>query len=115
MQDAVIVAAARTAMGSFQGSLSSIPAPELGAVVVRAVLERAGVAPDAVDEVVLGQVLTAGSGQNPARQAAVKAGLPYSVPSLTVNKVCGSGLKAVQMAAQMVRLGDSRCVVAGGM
>jgi acetyl-CoA C-acetyltransferase len=115
MQDAVIVAAARTAIGSFQGSLASIPAAELGATVIRAVLERCGVSADAVDEVVMGHVLTAGAGQNTARQAAVKAGLPFSVPALTVNKVCGSGLQAVQLAAQMVRLGDAHIVVAGGM
>ena len=115
MQDAVIVAAARTAIGSFQGALASIPAAELGATVIRAVLERCGVSPDAVDEVVMGHVLTAGAGQNTARQAAVKAGLPFSVPALTLNKVCGSGLQAVQLAAQMVRLGDAHIVVAGGM
>ena len=115
MQDAVIVAAARTAIGSFQGSLASIPAADLGATVIRAVLERCGVSADAVDEVVMGHVLTAGAGQNTARQAAVGAGLPFSVPALTVNKVCGSGLQAVQLAAQMVRLGDAHIVVAGGM
>jgi acetyl-CoA C-acetyltransferase len=115
MQDAVIVSAARTAIGSFQGSLSSTPAVELGAIVIRAVMERVGVNIDVIDEVVMGHVLTAGAGQNTARQAAVKAGLPYSVPSLTLNKVCGSGLRAVQLAAQMIRLGDANIVVAGGM
>ena len=115
MQDAVIVSAARTAIGSYLGSLSAVPAVELGAAVIRAVLDRAGTRPDAIDEVVMGHVLTAGAGQNTSRQAAVKAGVPWSVPALTVNKVCGSGLRAVQLAAQMVRLGDAEIVVAGGM
>ena len=98
MQDAVIVAGLRTAVGSFGGTLSQIPAPELGARVIAALLEKTGIDPGAIDEVILGQVLSAGSGQNPARQAAMAAGLPASVPSLTINKVCGSGLKAVQLA-----------------
>ncbi|KTS78864.1 acetyl-CoA acetyltransferase [Pseudomonas oryzihabitans] len=115
MQDVVIVAATRTAVGSFQGSLATVPAIELGATVIRALLEQTGVAPNQVDEVILGQVLTAGAGQNPARQAAVKAGLPHEVPALTLNKVCGSGLKAVQLAAQAIRCGDAEIVVAGGM
>ncbi|KTT13232.1 acetyl-CoA acetyltransferase [Pseudomonas oryzihabitans] len=115
MQDVVIVAATRTAVGSFQGSLATVPAIELGATVIRALLEQTGVAPAEVDEVILGQVLTAGAGQNPARQAAVKAGLPHEVPALTLNKVCGSGLKAVQLAAQAIRCGDAEIVVAGGM
>ncbi len=115
MQDVVIVAATRTAVGSFQGSLANIPAVELGATVIRALLEQTGVAPSQVDEVILGQVLTAGAGQNPARQAAVKAGLPHEVPALTLNKVCGSGLKAVQLAVQAIRCGDAEIVVAGGM
>ena len=115
MQDVVIVAATRTAVGSFQGSLANVPAVELGATVIRALLEQTGVAPAAVDEVILGQVLTAGAGQNPARQAAVKAGLPHEVPALTLNKVCGSGLKAVQLAVQAIRCGDAEIVVAGGM
>jgi len=115
MQDVVIVAATRTAVGSFQGSLANVPAVELGAQVIRALLEQTGVAPAQVDEVILGQVLTAGAGQNPARQAAVKAGLPHEVPALTLNKVCGSGLKAVQLAAQGIRCGDAEIVVAGGM
>lgn len=114
MQDAVIVAGLRTAVGSFGGTLSQIPAPELGARVIAALLEKTGIDPGAVDEVILGQVLTAGSGQNPARQAAMAAGLPASVPSLTINKVCGSGLKAVQLAAQAVRCGDADIVIAGG-
>lgn len=115
MQDVVIVAATRTAVGSFQGSLANVPAVELGAQVIRALLEQAGVDPAQVDEVILGQVLTAGAGQNPARQAAVKAGLPHEVPALTLNKVCGSGLKAVQLAVQAIRCGDAEIVVAGGM
>jgi acetyl-CoA C-acetyltransferase len=115
MQDVVIVAATRTAVGSFQGSLANVPAVELGATVIRALLEQTGVAPAEVDEVILGQVLTAGAGQNPARQAAVKAGLPHEVPALTLNKVCGSGLKAVQLAVQAIRCGDAEIVVAGGM
>ncbi|UUW73553.1 acetyl-CoA C-acetyltransferase [Pseudomonas oryzihabitans] len=115
MQDVVIVAATRTAVGSFQGSLANVPAVELGATVIRALLEQTGVAPAAVDEVILGQVLTAGAGQNPARQAAVRAGLPHEVPALTLNKVCGSGLKAVQLAVQAIRCGDAEIVVAGGM
>lgn len=114
MQDAVIVAGLRTAVGSFGGTLSQIPAPELGARVIAALLEKTGIDPGAIDEVILGQVLTAGSGQNPARQAAMAAGLPASVPSLTINKVCGSGLKAVQLAAQAVRCGDADIVIAGG-
>jgi acetyl-CoA C-acetyltransferase len=114
MQDAVIVAGLRTAVGSFGGTLSQIPAPELGARVIAALLEKTGIDPGAIDEVILGQVLSAGSGQNPARQAAMAAGLPASVPSLTINKVCGSGLKAVQLAAQAVRCGDADIVIAGG-
>ncbi|WCE08926.1 acetyl-CoA C-acetyltransferase [Pseudomonas sp. JBR1] len=115
MQDVVIVAATRTAVGSFQGSLANVPAVELGAQVIRALLEQAGVDPAQVDEVILGQVLTAGAGQNPARQAAIRAGLPHEVPALTLNKVCGSGLKAVQLAVQAIRCGDAEIVVAGGM
>ena len=115
MQDVVIFAATRTAVGSFQGSLATVPAVELGATVIRALLAQTGVAPTEVDEVILGQVLTAGAGQNPARQAAVKAGLPHEVPALTLNKVCGSGLKAVQLAAQAIRCGDAEIVIAGGM
>ena len=114
MKDVVIVAAARTAIGKFGGSLAKIPAPELGAIVIKEVLRRAGVAPDQVDEVIFGQVLTAGSGQNPARQAAIKAGLPYAVPAMTINKVCGSGLKAVMLGAQAIANGDAEIVVAGG-
>jgi len=114
MQDAVIVRAFRTAIGSFGGALAQTPAHELGATVIRALLEHSGVAAQAVDEVILGQVLTAGSGQNPARQAAIAAGLPHAVPALTINKVCGSGLKAVHLAAQAIRCGDADIVIAGG-
>lgn len=114
MREVVIAAAARTAIGRFGGSLAKVPAPELGAVVIKEVLKRAGVAPEQVDEVILGQVLTAGSGQNPARQAAIKAGLPFEVPALTINKVCGSGLKAVMLAAQAIASGEAEVIVAGG-
>ena len=114
MTDIVIVAAARTGVGKFGGSLAKIPAPELGAHIIKGVLARAGVAPDQVSEVIMGQVLTAGSGQNPARQATIKAGLPSSVPAMTINVVCGSGLKAVMLAAQAIAHGDSEIVVAGG-
>jgi len=110
----VIVSAARTAVGKFGGTLAKTPAPELGAAVIRAVLERSGVAADQVSEVILGQVLQAGAGQNPARQALIKAGLPNSIPAMTINKVCGSGLKAVMLAAQAIRDGDSDIVIAGG-
>ena len=114
MQEVVIVAATRTAIGSFGGQFASVPAHQLGATVIRALLEQTGVEPGSVDEVIMGQVLTAGCGQNPARQAAVHGGLPHSVPALTINKVCGSGLKAVQMAAQAIRCGDARIMIAGG-
>ena len=110
MNEVVIVAATRTAIGSFQGSLSAIPATELGAAVIRRLLEQTGVDAAQIDEVILGQVLTAGSGQNPARQSAIKAGLPHTVPALTLNKVCGSGLKAVQLAVQAIRCGDAEPV-----
>ncbi|HLN64672.1 MAG TPA: acetyl-CoA C-acetyltransferase [Symbiobacteriaceae bacterium] len=114
MREAVIVSAARTAIGSFGGALSSLPAHELGAVVIRDVLRRAGVEPGQIDEVIMGQILTAGEGQNPARQAALKAGLPVTVPVTSVNKLCGSGLKSVAMAVQAVLLGDADAVIAGG-
>jgi len=113
-ENIVIAAAGRTAIGRFGGTLAGISAPDLGAHTIRSLLAKHGIAPDAVDEVIMGQVLTAGSGQNPARQASIKAGLPDSVPALTINKVCGSGLKAVMMAAQSVALGDAELVVAGG-
>ncbi|OMH32043.1 acetyl-CoA C-acetyltransferase [Motiliproteus sp. MSK22-1] len=114
MRDVVIVAAGRTAVGAFNGSISSIPASDLGAIVIKGLLEKSGVAPEQVDEVILGQVLAAGCGQNPARQAAINAGLPHSTPALTINKVCGSGLKTVAMAAQAIALGDADIVIAGG-
>ena len=114
MTDVVIVAALRTAIGKFGGSLAKIAAPDLGAAVIKGLLEKTGVAPDQISEVILGQVLTAGSGQNPARQSVIKAGLPASVPAMTINKVCGSGLKAVMLAAQAVACGDAEIVIAGG-
>jgi acetyl-CoA C-acetyltransferase len=114
MEDVVIVAAARTAIGNFMGALSLIPASVLGGKVIAAVLQRAGVPAAEVDEVVLGHVLTAGVGQNPARTAAINAGLDYATPALTINKVCGSGLKAVHLGFQSIRDGDNEIVVAGG-
>jgi acetyl-CoA C-acetyltransferase len=114
MSDIVIVAATRTAVGKFGGSLAKTPAPELGAAVIVELLKRAKLTGDQVNEVILGQVLTAGSGQNPARQSVIKSGLPQSVPALTINAVCGSGLKAVMLAAQAIRDGDSEIVIAGG-
>ena len=114
MEDIVIVSAARTAVGRFGGSLAKVPATELGAIVVKEALRRAGVGLDQVGEVIMGQVLTAGAGQNPARQAMMKAGIAKETPALTINAVCGSGLKAVMLAAQAVAWGDSEIVVAGG-
>ncbi len=114
MTDIVITHALRTGIGKFGGTIAKIPAPELGATVIRALLAQSGIKPEQISEVILGQVLTAGSGQNPARQAAIKAGLPHSVPAMTINKVCGSGLKAVMLAAQAVRCGDADIVIAGG-
>ena len=114
MQDIVIVSAARTAVGKFGGSLAKTPAPELGAAVIKALLARTGLAPDQVGEVIMGQVLTAGAGQNPARQALLKSGIAKESPALTINAVCGSGLKAVMLAAQAVAWGDSEIVIAGG-
>ena len=113
-KEIVIVSATRTALGTFGGSLSSIPAPKLGAEVISALLKDTGIQGDQVDEVILGQVLTAGSGQNPARQSALEAGLPETTPAMTINKVCGSGLKAVQLAFQAVACGDAEIVIAGG-
>jgi acetyl-CoA C-acetyltransferase len=112
--DIVIVAAARTAVGKFGGALARIPASELGATVLKALLERSKLTGEQVSEVILGQVLQAGTGQNPARQAAIKGGLSHAVPAMTINKVCGSGLKAVMLAAQAIRDGDSDIVIAGG-
>ena len=110
----VIVAATRTALGSFGGSLSSTPAHKLGSAVISSLLQKTGLEGNQIDEVILGQVLTAGSGQNPARQAAIDAGLPNQTPAMTINKVCGSGLKAVQLAFQAVACGDAEIVIAGG-
>jgi acetyl-CoA C-acetyltransferase len=114
MTDIVIVAAARTAVGKFGGSLAKTPAPELGAVVIKALLEKTGVGADQIGEVIMGQVLAAGAGQNPARQAMMKAGIAKETPALTINAVCGSGLKAVMLAAQAIAWGDSEIVIAGG-
>ncbi|HZW16576.1 MAG TPA: acetyl-CoA C-acetyltransferase [Brevundimonas sp.] len=114
MTDVVIVSAARTPVGSFLGALSSLPASKLGEVAIRAALERAGVAADEVDEVILGHVLQAAAGQGPARQAAMGAGVPKEVPAWSLNQICGSGLRAVAIAAQQIALGDARVVVAGG-
>lgn len=115
MREVVIVSAARTPIGSFMGVLSSVPSPKLGAVAIKGAVERAGIAPDDVDEVIMGCVLPAAVGQAPARQAAIYAGLPNKVPCMTINKVCGSGLKAVMLAAQAIMVGDAEVVVAGGM
>ena len=114
-REVVIVGAARTPIGAFQGALSSLTAPQLGAVAIKAALERCGVKPSDVDQVVMGNVLQAGVGQAPARQAAIYGGIPHSTPCITVNKVCGSGLQAVVQAAQAIALGDAEVVVAGGM
>ncbi|MEO1818354.1 MULTISPECIES: acetyl-CoA C-acetyltransferase [Pseudomonadaceae] len=115
MHEVVIVAAKRTAIGSFQGSLANISAVELGSTVIRALLSTSGVDAADIDEVIMGQVLSAGCGQNPARQSAINAGLPFSTPAMTLNKLCGSGLKAVHMAVQAIRCGDAEAVIAGGM
>jgi acetyl-CoA C-acetyltransferase len=114
MQQAVIVSAVRTAIGKFGGSLAKIPAPELGALVIKEAIARAGLTPEQVEGVILGQVLTAGSGQNPARQATIKAGLPLATPAMTINVVCGSGLKSVMLAAQAIATGEAEVMVAGG-
>ena len=115
MRDVYILSAARTPIGKFGGALSTTPATELGAVAIRAAVERAGVAPERIDEAIIGQVLQAGAGQAPARQAALKAGLPEGVSATTINKVCGSGLKAVMIGASAIRAGDAELIVAGGM
>ncbi|MDX1453808.1 MAG: acetyl-CoA C-acetyltransferase [Oleiphilaceae bacterium] len=114
MKDVVIVAAGRTAIGSFGGSLASVSAVDLGATVIKGLLDKHNIPADQVNEVIMGQVLTAGCGQNPARQASIKAGLPHSTSAMTINKVCGSGLKAVQLAAQTIMLGEADLVIAGG-
>lgn len=115
MKEVVIVSAVRTPIGSFQGSLSSLSAPQLGAIVIKEAVKRAGIKPEDVSEVIMGNVLPAGEGQAPARQSAIYAGLPNSTPCMTINKVCGSGLKAVMLAAQAIIAGDADVVVAGGM
>ncbi|MFN9065596.1 MAG: acetyl-CoA C-acetyltransferase, partial [Bdellovibrionales bacterium] len=114
MEKVVIVASVRTPVGSFQGSLSSLPAPRLGALAIQAALEKSQVKADSVSECIMGQVLTAGSGQAPARQAAIYAGLSQGTPCMTINKVCGSGLKAVMLASDRIALGYSSVVIAGG-
>ncbi|NIP87562.1 MAG: acetyl-CoA C-acetyltransferase [Gammaproteobacteria bacterium] len=114
VDNVVIIDAGRTAIGSFNGALSGIPASTLGARVIAGLLQRTGLSTDQVDEVILGQVLTAGCGQNPARQASIEAGLPHGVPAMTINKVCGSGLKAVHLAAQALKCGDAEVIIAGG-
>ena len=114
MNDVVITAALRTAVGKFNGSLATVAAADMGAQVIKALLARTGVEPDQVSEVILGQVLTAGTGQNPARQALIRAGIPDRVPAMTVGKVCGSGMKATHLAAQAIRCGDADIVIAGG-
>lgn len=113
--DIVIVAATRTAIGSFQGSLKDVPAIDLGATVIQSLLEKTKLPPESISEVILGHVLNAGCGQNTARQAAIKAGIPYTTPAMTISKVCGSGLKAVHLAAQAIQCGDADIVIAGGM
>lgn len=113
-QEVVIVSAVRTAIGSFQGTLKDVPATTLGSIVIKQSLARIGIEPELVDEVIMGNVLAAGLGQNPARQASIQAGLPHAVPALTINKVCGSGLKAVHLAAQAIAAGDADIIVAGG-
>ena len=115
MSRAVIVGAARTAIGAFGGALKDTPVAELGRVAIQAALSRSGAEADAIDEVIMGNVLQSGAGMNPARQAAIAAGIPESVPSFTVNKVCGSGLKAVALAAQAIAAGDAELFVGGGM
>ena len=115
MDDAVILSAVRTAIGKFQGALNDVPAPQLGATVVREAVKRAGLEPAQIDECIMGNVVSAGLGQNPGRQAALLGGLPPSVGAMTINKVCGSGLKAVSLASQAVQTGNSGIVVAGGM
>src|SRR5579863_8895751 len=115
LQDAVIVSAVRTAIGTYGGGLAEVSAVKLGEICIRAALERADLKPNQVDEVIMGNVLQAGLGQNPARQASINAGLPVSIPAMTINKVCGSGLKTIMLAAQAIKLGDAEIIVAGGM
>ena len=115
MRDVVIVSAVRTAIGSFGGALKDIPAVDLGSLVIKEAVNRAGIKPELVEEVLMGNVIQAGLGQNVARQASVKAGIPVEVPAMTINMVCGSGLRTVSLAAQMIKAGDVDIVVAGGM
>src|SRR5437016_5445413 len=110
----VIISACRTPIGRYLGGLSPLPGPKLGALVIREAVRRAGIPDNAVDEVIMGNVLQGGEGQAPARQAAIHAGLPGTIPAMTINKVCGSGLKAVMLAAQAIKAGDAHCIVAGG-
>ncbi|MEE9334015.1 MAG: acetyl-CoA C-acetyltransferase [Granulosicoccaceae bacterium] len=114
MQEAVIVEALRSPIGKFQGALSGLPASDMGGQVIRALIQRSGIDPALIDDVILGQVLCAGEGQNPARQASIAAGLPHSVPALTINRVCGSGLEAIALARQAIRSGDADAIIAGG-
>ena len=114
MENVVIVAALRTAVGKFGGSIAKVVAADLGAQVIKALLAKTGIAPGQISEVLMGQVLTAGCGQNPARQASIRAGIPDTVPAMTVGKVCGSGLKAIHLAAQAIKCGDADIIVAGG-
>ena len=115
MREVVIASAVRTAIGTFGGALKDVPAADLGAIVIKEAVNRAGIKPELVNEVVMGNVIQAGLGQNVARQAAVKAGLPIEIPAMTLNMVCGSGLRSVALAAQMIKAGDCDVVVAGGM
>ena len=114
MREVVIVSAARTPIGSFGGSLKDVPTRKLGAIAIKGAVERAGIKPEMVDEVIMGAVLQGGLGQNVARQMTLDAGLPIEVPAMTINKVCGSGLRAVELAAQIIKAGDADIVVAGG-
>src|ERR1035437_9373177 len=114
MNDVVITAALRSAVGKFSGSIAKVSAADLGAQIIKALLARTGVGPEQISEVILGQVLTAGAGQNPARQALIRAGIPDTVPAMTIGKVCGSGLKAVHLAAQAIKCGDADIIIAGG-
>src|SRR5271169_3090934 len=114
MNDVVITAAARSAVGKFNGSIARVAAADLGSQIIKALLARSGVAAEQISEVIMGQVLTAGVGQNPARQALIRAGLPDSIPGMTIGKVCGSGLKATHLAAQAIKCGDADIIIAGG-
>jgi len=115
MREVYILTACRTAIGSYGGTIKDIPAVKLGAEVIKEAVKRSGISPESIDEVILGNVLQAGLGQNPARQAAIHAGLSVDIPAMTINKVCGSGLRTVSLAAQLIALGDADCIIAGGM